>query len=302
MESELFLIKRMNVNNYYERWRAIRAIYKPLLDEGSVGSKIKYTTHNYSTHCVNIYNIINNIIIFRDGRNLSPTEAFILNVSVILHDIIMSFDIEKRSSHAKEAYNYILENINSLRENTINMLLTQEEARYVAYTILGHSDFKGESTLKYLTNIYEKYSFNCIKFPYLAAMLRLGDELDCSRSRINRPIGTIGFTDSDDDKNSRLHYRKLELIEMVGIKEKPTNILYLYVEDRVLSSNILEDAKILSEVRSKILSEISNIKRNVYSMFCQEESPMKMFDDVKIVTNNSELENILITMDLESIC
>lgn len=301
MESNLFLIKCMNVNNYYERWKAIKEIYKPFLDGGATGSRIKYTTHNYSTHCVNIYNAINNIIIFRDGRNLSPTEAFILNVSVILHDIIMSFDIEKRSSHARDAYDYILKNINSLKENIINTLLTQDEARYVAYTILGHSDVNGIDTLKFLTDIYEKYSFKNIKFPYLAAILRLGDELDCSRSRLNRPIGTIGFNDSNDDRISRLHYRKLELIEMVGIKEKPTNILYLYVEDSCLSSNILEDAELLFHVRNKILSEINSIKKNVYSMFYQEKSPMKMFDDVKIVTNNSELKSILITMDLESI-
>lgn len=295
IEDDFYIIKKMqSIARYKENWEAIRTIFKGKLDSGAVSSKIKYTTHDYSHHCINIYTNIENIVLKRACSELTPTELFILNVAVILHDYVMAINPEKRFTHARDAAEYIMKSVNDTNGTELNHLLTNEEARLVAYVVMGHGDIKGNNvevnTLKYVVDEYvNKYYASPIKIPYLAAILRLADEFDCTANRLICPLEEVGLTDSKEDINSRRHYRKLQLVERVGIKQSPSNILYLYCNDYVLNEKTYdEDAQNMIEVREKLLKEIINVKQNVYNYFEQEHCPIKIYDDIKIMSGNDK--------------
>lgn len=300
IEDNYYIIQKMkSITKYNEVWEAIRTIYRGKLDSGAVSSKIKYTSHDYSHHCVNIYSNIENIVLKRSCNELTPTELFLLNVAVIMHDYVMSVDTERRLTHARDAAEYIMKSINNIKGTELNHLLTNEEAQLISYIILGHSDIKENdteiNTLKYVEEIYlEKYYASPIKIPYLAAILRLADEFDCTANRLIGPLEEVGLTNSKEDVNSKKHYRKLQLVERIGIRQYPSNVLYIYCNDFVLDEKTYnEDAQNLLEVREKLLKEISNVKQNVYNYFEQEHCPIKIYDDIEIVSGNEKFLKII---------
>lgn len=301
IEDDYYFIKKMKgTGDYGSRWEAIRAIYGPKLDMGTSSSEIKYTAHDYSHHCVNIYTGIENLVVKRHSNELTPTELFILNVAVILHDYIMSTDTSRRNTHSEDGANYIMEKINSETGTELNQLLSNEEARMISYVVYGHGDIKSKdgseiNTLKEVTELYlNEYYRYPIKVPYLAAILRLADEFDCTVKRLTRPIQEIAFTDSKKDIESAKHYRKLQLIERIGIKVRPNNVLYLYCNDVVLDElRYEEDVQNVLEVREKIIKELNNVKNNVYLNMEQEYCPLKTYDDVEIVSRNLTFNNII---------
>lgn len=281
VEKDFKCIKAM-INDDYERWLSIRTVYKPFLDEGAYRSDIKYMTHNYSTHCINIYRNIDKLINWGGSSKLSTHEAFLLNTAVIVHDIYMAIAPEKRLVHSKEAYELILNEINSNTRNVINSHLKASEAEQIAEIVLGHSDLKvdgeKENTLEYLLERYKKdpdYEEN--RICHLAAVLRLADELDVTQDRINRNLNEMNFDLNDEnDAESSRHYRKLQLVKRITENIEKNDELIICINDRIYGVENNEDIDLLAEVKNKIEEELKKVDK-IYLAYKQEVSPYKRF-------------------------
>jgi orotate phosphoribosyltransferase len=294
-EEEYKCIKFLENSMYIEKWKTLRGIYRKKLDQGPVSSEIKFTTHNYSTHCVNIYKIISEVIV--DFSKIeSQRTIFLLDVAVLLHDIIMADDTNKRETHSKDGKAYILEQVNSHTNNSINNILDNSEAKIVADAILGHGNITLKDDQK--INTLEELHKQCIKRPtddnklacQIAAALRLADELDTTTSRIVRPLEDYHFDDKNkNDILSKKHHKKLELIESIFINPSKNDQLLIGTNDFYFEKNDFkdDDGELLLEVKDKITKELESINDYITSKldYCFYRS----FHSVDIDTNNTEL-------------
>ena len=291
-EEKLKCIKALQGNNndeYFHKWIAFRTVYQPILDEGAYSSEVKYNTHNYSTHCVNIYKNIDKLIDWNSDNKPTVEELFYLDVAVILHDLCMAVMPQKRPQHSKEAYEIILNKINSPDRNEINGLLKLSEAECIAEIILGHSDVKveekSEDTIKYLIDKYRGYvesEYETNRICHLAVILRLADELDVTYDRINRKFTEMSFdTEDENDRVSMKHYRKLQLVKKITQDKDENNRLILEINDKEFGIESGDDEDLIAEVKNKIESELQNTNR-VFSAFAQRLCPYKKFDTVYI--------------------
>lgn len=295
-EDEFKCIKAIKGEEYYNKWLGIKNVYQPFLDEGAYRSDIKYMTHSYSKHCINIYENIDMLIEWGGVLEPNKKETFLLDVSVILHDIYMAISPEKRNIHSQEAYEFILNQIRSNKRNVINSFLTANEAEMVADIVLGHSDLKyegkRESTLEYLWKKYDDETdveYSKARIVHLAAILRIADELDATRNRITRPYEEMNFNlEDENDKESSIHYRKLKLVKKISPNKKKNDELLISIDDDVFGVENNEDIDYILEVKDKIQEELNNINE-IYARYQQQYlCPSKRFLRVCIKSNCAE--------------
>lgn len=294
-EEEYECINYMQNSIYFDKWKTMREIYKGKLDQGAVKSEIKYTTHNYTTHCVNIYKVLSEVVV-DFSKTPSQRTIFLLNIAVLLHDIIMADDTAKRETHSKDGRTYILAQINSHISNTINSILDSSEAKIIADAIYGH----GNITLNDdKINTLEELQVQAQKRPtsdnklacQIAAALRLADELDTTSKRINRPLEDYHFDDKDEnDVISKLHHKKLELIESVFINPLKNDQIMIGINEFYFETNPFkdDDGELLIEVKEKITKELESIHEHITSKInnCFYHS----FHSVDVETNNTDLK------------
>ena len=72
-----------------ERLDRLVQAYGPILNEGPKQEITRYTSHNFDRHCTDLYRIISMFLLRDTMEQLSKEELYLLNVSVLLHDISM---------------------------------------------------------------------------------------------------------------------------------------------------------------------------------------------------------------------
>lgn len=163
-----------------------------LLMDGSA-----YTMHDFNHHCINIYKIISEIILYPratyDEGGLSQKELYILNLAVLFHDIGMSSYLDsERKNHSRKSSEYIqkiyhTEDSVFRRESALN----ENEVKALRLIVMAHSDIKDGSMPENeygLNNSELKDEIPAqvgkIRAKFLACILRLADELDITVERL----------------------------------------------------------------------------------------------------------------------
>lgn len=86
-------VKNLDIQ-YKEHFFKIVDYYGPQLPERLVIEGSAYTMHDFNHHCINIYKIVSEIILWPNiayGNNgLSGKELFILDLAILFHDIGMN--------------------------------------------------------------------------------------------------------------------------------------------------------------------------------------------------------------------
>ncbi len=149
--------------NYFEKWENIKKAYREILNSDLNTEDAQYTPHDYDRHCVNIYRMLDIIIPDIDINNLENNEKFnvehlfILDVAVLLHDIYMFINPEKRKTHSVEAKHYICEQMYKFIESQsiLKTNLSDDEANFVSEVVYGHSDVKSEDGKVIISTIDE---------------------------------------------------------------------------------------------------------------------------------------------------
>ncbi len=258
-------IKSMG-ENYLNIWSNLVGKYAPKLEEIPVKKETGYTQHDFSHHCKDIYQIIENV--FLHNVSMEEEEYFVLAVAVLMHDISMTKLHFDRLSHSQQSVEYIEEQIrdgieiwNSLRVNTI---------KAIEQVIRAHSDIKecisdGKERVKIHTlretNETLKGETCVLHVRWLAGVLRLADELDITVER--KGVADKRYEElSDEDQDERYSkrcWRRLNYFESV---EKNKTIIELILHERYLRIHLNDD-------RANILSEIRAIRKKVCEQLCE---------------------------------
>jgi len=290
---------------YYEEWQVIRAIYKPVLDYGPIWKNVAFTPHDYTHHCIGIYRALD-LLIDDDNFNnkkISLEELFILDVSVILHDIIMTYNITKRLTHSRDAEDFILELVNNHNESVLSNVLNSTTACSVGKIILGHSDVKNKDMkLKYIEKLKTSVQgeFGSVRLQLLSSLLRLADELDISSLRIDKIKYQAYFIDQNT-YDSINHWRKLDLMNIPTVQPDKSTILlepnYQKIEFGDKEKTII-DVCLLFEVKNKISEElkyVSEFIKNQDFIFNFTSVVMNISENLKeFIKNSGGQDNILL--------
>jgi orotate phosphoribosyltransferase len=265
-EESFNIIKRMASHPpFFDNWKTIRDKYRANLNSGAYQQDKKFTPHDYDKHCVNIYNILDSILL----RGLVPDDdineehLFILNVAVILHDIYMAFNPEVRDSHSLHAKDFVIK-----QQQEYQLPIDPDQAKCIGEVILGHSDLKdqGVNTIDLLPekdNSLNGVMGKKINVRLLSALLRLADELDENSRRIyNVDPRLYGIVQGDD---SWKHWRKCELLRFPTLNGDDDRIINLNVNSELIrvSGIYPTDYKILTNVKNKISGELKQLNDKV---------------------------------------
>lgn len=261
--------KEGSPESYFDKWKSIRNQFRQTLNSGSYRQEAAFTPHDYDRHCVNIYNIINSILLSDadvPGEDINIEHLFILNVAVILHDIYMAFDPEKRASHSQHARDFV---IDKFQEKGLPIDSTQ--AKCIGDVIYGHSDVKGVTQEYSIDKLPSKkdslvgLSSENINVKLLSSLLRLADELDENSRRIyGANPSDFGIVRGDE---SWRHWRKCELLNFPRKHPDDQRVIQLVVNDEKLKSegSYPTDHNILNDVRYKINKELKLLNDKVFS-------------------------------------
>ena len=185
-------------DQYKERFFVIVKHYAMKLPEELRVEGSAYTLHDFNHHCINIYRIISEIILFPQiayGREgLTQKELFILDLAVLFHDIGMSsyFDSD-RKVHSRKSAEYI-QQIYHTPDSVFRVQsdLNENEVKALKLIVMAHSDIKDGSIAENengLNNPSLKDDIMAqargrIRARFLASILRLADELDITVERL----------------------------------------------------------------------------------------------------------------------
>lgn len=242
---DLKVIKKLEEHEeYYERFKILVNDYGNNLDTGAIVRDIGFTPHDFSHHCKDIYEILGYILpnefytAYPEGSNL-----FLLLTAVLLHDISMAQDSSEsaRRNHSELSKQYIEKEIFEKDNTALNKYCGKDFAEALGEIVLAHSDIKGENgeinkfTFREVVAKYaDRSNYVTVKneelnVPFLAAVLRLADELDISYHRIE----STDYKNKVNTEDSKKHYQICEYFRQVQINEdKPHELLLKVVEQQ----------------------------------------------------------------------
>jgi orotate phosphoribosyltransferase len=267
-EESLQIIKVMQKHpEFYQNWLTIRNKYRETLNKGAYRQSIAFTPHDYDRHCVNIYTILDSILLRgydfeRDELNIE--HVFILNVAVILHDIYMAYNPDVRDNHSEHARNFVIS-----EQGKYQLPLDSSQAKCVGDVILGHSDLKnvGVKTIDLLPEVGKSLGGvmgKKINVRVLSALLRLADELDENSRRIYMIDPSLyGIVKGEE---SWLHWRKCELLHFPTVNDEDGRIINLNLNSELLrtSGTYPTDYRLLAKLKNKILGELEQLNDKVF--------------------------------------
>ena len=329
MVSEIVCIKQME-DNEKESFEAVFNHYGKKLSDRIVSDDGVFTPHGI-LHCLSIYKIISNIILRKDTPylkegGLTRRELFVLNLSVLFHDISMSDTIRiERENHSRASAEYVekeYENARSVLKSETD--LSKNECKALKAVIKAHSDLKGKYGVpkeenglyaRDLEKTYEDLMGNKIRVLFLAGVLRLADELDVTSDRIGN--GKIE-TEIDEEKNrikkdlkkndeklksewdkldeSGEHWERLHLFERVTLDSSKKRICLIVDDEHVkrkcdAAETYTAISKDIIEVHSKANNEFVSIKKKAFSESDVSIYVYNLEAPISIVTKENELND-----------
>lgn len=281
--------------------------YGEELNKGVKMGKAVYTLHDFDHHCYNIMKIVSEIFNFKDVNAL---ELYILNLSILFHDISMTRLDFDRGSHSLQSKQFILaEYARGESSFAIKSELGQNQVDILANIIEAHSDIKAEDNNgvgldnKDLNNTFDEN----INAKFLATMLRLADELDITNNRINnrKLINELEkYVESGkataDAEESLKHWKRLEFFTHINRKKDDNACLVVHCSKNVIgeyenrgdNQNWIADIR---KIKNKILLELKKCNYVFDSMMTDKF--FKTINKISISTGNKELDDLLASED-----
>lgn len=264
-------------DKYKQSFDRLVEYYGTKLNKGCPIGTTLYTLHDFDKHCINIYKIISNIILCNIDF-LTAKELYLLNISVLMHDISMSTNMHwNRKKHSQESAEYVQEesdNTSSVLSNEKSQkCLSINDINSIKNIITAHSDIKDGSVLDSENGIYnsslEFKDASEVNSKLLAAILRLADELDVTSDRIGDETFPNQLSDEDDNERiSKKHWENLHYFSQIKFDAEDATKLILYCDDNYLTKNIDNASNITERIKSilnKINIELEKLNKEVFN-------------------------------------
>lgn len=242
--------------DYKKRLENLVEAYASQLDSGPLIGEIGFTPHDFSQHVADIYELYGKLF---PKKYLDTIETkhkdsiFILLVATLFHDIAMIKEnsVENREAHAKTSRDMFIEFFDEGGDGVVIQNVPQEYKYYIGEIIDAHSDQKKDGVIIRYTfdELCEKYdnkqeqlivssSGEEIDIPFLAAVLRLGDELDITQKRLSKS----GYKRKNNVEDSIPHFILCELINDIQPNQERT-IITIKPDINKCKLNVLFEAK-----------------------------------------------------------
>lgn len=273
---EIKIIKKLKTNKkYYDFFETLVKDYSEYINTGAIKRDIGFTPHDFKHHCIDLYLILSKILPEKFYKKYSKgSNLFVLLTGVLFHDIIMaeSSDAESRRKHSEDGKKWIEDEIFSNGDTSLKRNFEKELASALGDVILAHSDVKDEDGEIIRHTFLEVFDNNKdelkivneeeINVPYMAAVLRLADELDISYKRVE---GT-GYERKSNTDESRLHYEICKYFEPIKVSDHCIEIVVLNQEfERVPEEDKPTIAGYIIERYIKIKNEFDVLYSKVLS-------------------------------------
>ena len=277
-----------------ESFDSLAKCYGSMLNQGPAQTITVYTSHDFDRHCFDLYRIISMYLLREEGiQQLSKEELYLLNLSVLLHDISMcrgGYDKDtntlfNRDIHALQSAQWIRHEFDQGNTPLYQSGLTADQVEIICDICKAHSTLKDRDAPTGLSDPELKYKKDGktgeIRVKALAGILRIADELDATRHRLANADEMDRLLTADDgrseiqefireNKESRKHFRRLLLVRKLERCEDNTTQLALRIDmgqanKRELAGDVENLVDDLLNIQKKIQGELDVLWSEVIS-------------------------------------
>lgn len=269
------IVKKLEGTEFKQNFINLVNYVAPILERGPSLSSVGFTPHDFSHHVKDIYFMLGKMIPnaffekYNTGENL-----FVLLTGALFHDIGMpkEWSEEVRARHSEIGRDRFLKFFNGdMTDSVIKQNIKAKYSEYIGDIIYAHSDIKLKDGSKTETfrQIYNKYDNlkhgtegyqEEINVPFLAALVRLADELDITYERIEN----INYQENNNLPLSLQHFRLCELFKEIQLGEHKDSLVLLVDKSKcnlqLLTQKSVEDnTNGLQDELLKLATEAANI-------------------------------------------
>lgn len=216
------IVERLKGTDFEGNFANLVNYAAPILENGPALSSIGFTPHDFTHHVKDIFSLFEKMLPEAFFRKYNKGEnLFVLLTGTLFHDIGMTqeWNDEVRAKHSEIGKKIFLDHLSESDTDIVKLNMMSSWSEYIGDIIYAHSDVKKNdgSRVETFREVYEKYEkqeYNTmgikekINVPFLAAILRLADELDITYERIQH----IEYTKKNNLPSSLQHFRLCELI------------------------------------------------------------------------------------------
>lgn len=294
---EMPIVKRLEGTKFKDSFMNLVNYVAPILERGPSLSAIGFTPHDFSHHVKDIYSLLDKMIPkafyekYNTGENL-----FVLLTGALFHDIGMTkeWSDEVRVRHSEIGKHEFLE---PFKENKIDSVVKQNiEARYSDYIgdiIYAHSDIKLDDgskieTFREIYNKYEGLEYSTkgkqeeINVPFLAALVRLADELDITYERIEN----INYLKSNNLPSSLQHFRMCELFKDVQLSKHEDTLIIVVDESKCNLQLLDQEAEHNTNNSQDAILKLATEAANILERYEKIRGEFKMLNEL-VLRNTS---------------
>lgn len=315
---------------YLEMFNKMVEEYSPKLSDRIILSDSIFTLHDFEHHCFDIYKIISYVLfdenlVYQPNYGLTQRELFLLNLSVLFHDIGMSQVLNvDRENHSLKSAEYIQSEYDMGKALRTKTNLTKNEIKALKAIIIAHSDVK-DGTVSIQENglnspkliNYQSKDGTHIRTKFLAGVLRMADELDVSSERLgsgelerqieeckekyekikkstNINNGKQKLLQLEKQLESLEHWKKLHLITSIQ-RNNDGETIELYLDDEYIERKI-DDGNTYKSLTRNIVDIYLSIEKRLneaikLSFNGNKFSKYVSVKRLQIITNIQKLEN-----------
>lgn len=299
---EMPIVKRLESTRFKYNFVNLVKYAAPILDRGPELSNIGFTPHDFSHHVKDIYSLLDKMIPEAFYRKYNTGEnLFVLLTSALFHDIGMTkeWSDEVRAQHSKIGKEEFLKPFKENRTDSVIKL--NVEARYSNYIgdiIYAHSDIKLDDgsrieTFREVYNEYEGSEYGTrgqgeeINVPFLAALVRLADELDITYERIEN----IDYLKNNNLPSSLQHFRLCELFKDIQLG-KHDDALIIIVDESKCNLRLLKQGVDNTEEQQNIILRVATEAANILERYEKIREEFKMLNELVLRNTSYSSEEI----------
>lgn len=256
---------------------------------------IQHYTDHTEEHSYRIIDILGRLL-YENCSLLSDDERFILLSSALLHDIGMQSSIyagletkdqyskeeqeQIRSRHNEASYKWIIDSLNSNEAFPLGLDQCKNVAELIAQVCRYHRQLN-------LLDLEDKtFAGKKIRIRLLAALLRLGDELDADYRRA--PLDVLKFRDIPI--NSKYHWWAHHYVGSINIDDGKITITF-----RIPS--MYKGSNIIYALTENIRISVERQRKDVYKILW--DCGLKLYEEIECYEDYSEIQEE-IPKDLEN--